>query len=214
MTTNTQYGFGQEENPTTWIQVNHGKLTVKAEEGAEGATPREYTNKDNELKTVWEYQSPSFVGNIVGATFEETKWGIMFNVLLSTPDKEYALRMQAPGRIFEQFAKRIPNIDINKPLYVGAFLNEKGGNVLYLKQDGKVEMAFTRDNPNGLPAPIQGTKMGKPTWDFSAQEEFLYQLALKWSQSFDGVSPAESQAPFVPEDEPTIDDIATDDNPF
>ncbi len=191
-------GFGSNDNPSTWITINNGKLTVRAEEDAEGAVRREYTNKAGEVKHVWEYQFPNFTGEIVGSNFEETKWGMMFNVLLSAGEKEYALRMQAPGRLFDQFAKRIPNINKDIPLYVGAFVNERGHNVLYLKQDGqKVPMAFSKDVPNGLPPAVQGTKMGKTTWDFSDQEEFLYNLAT----GFHGEGMVPEAAPAAVEEE-------------
>ena len=55
-TENTNLGFGSEPNPSTWITINNGKLTVRATEDDEGAVIREYTNKDGERRSVWEYQ--------------------------------------------------------------------------------------------------------------------------------------------------------------
>lgn len=183
-TENTNLGFGSEPNPSTWITINNGKLTVRATEDDEGAVIREYTNKDGERRSVWEYQYTNFSGVITGAEFEKTQWGMVFSLNLSAGDKEYSLRLQAPGRLFEQFAKRIPNLQIDQVLYIGAFTNEKGHNVLYLKQNGsKVDFAFTRDNPNGMPPAVQETKMGETKWNYDAQEEFLYNLTVNWIES-------------------------------
>lgn len=178
---NTQgMGFGSNEPQSTWISINNGKLTVRAQEGDEGAVSRTYVTKDGETKTVWEYQNTSFLGVMTGAGFEETSFGQVFNLNLDAAGKEYQLRLPCPGRLFEQFAKRIPNINKDQPLYIGAFTNEAGHNVLYLKQGDKVPMAYSRDNPNGLPEPSKTQKMGKDVWDFSEQQEFLYQLAKGW----------------------------------
>jgi len=194
----TEYGFGASESSSTWITINNGKLTVRATEEDEGAKSRTYTTKDGEEKTIWEYQYTAFTGDIVDASFEETAFGVVYSIKLMAGDREYALRLPAPGRLFDQFAKRIPNLNKNLPLYVGAFQNEAGHNVLYLKQDGeKVPMAFTKDNPNGMPAPVKTVKMGKEKWDFSAQEEFLYNLAHEWFPKQEAVEVAEvSPDPF------------------
>jgi hypothetical protein len=184
-------GFGSNEPQSTWISINNGKLTVRAQEDDEGAVRREYVTKDGEKKTVWEYQNTSFLARMTNAGFEETSFGQVFSLGLNDGTKDYELRLPCPGRLFEQFAKRIPNINKESPLYIGAFTNEKGHNVLYLKQNGaKVEMAFTRDAPNGLPEPTKTQKMGKDVWDFSEQQEFLYQVAKNW---WGGAAPTPEQ---------------------
>ena len=181
--TTEKLGFGTENGgtSTTWINLNNGKLTVRANEGDEGAVARHYTTRDGTEKTVWEHQFPTFAGIILGAQFVETEYGIVYAVDLDAGEKQYQLRLNCPSRLFDQFTKRIPNISLDHPLIIGAFLNEKGGNVLYLKQNGaKVPMAFTKDNPNGIPAAVKTMKRGQEVWDFSDQEEFLYQLAKDW----------------------------------
>lgn len=179
-----EYGFGNDGgNNATWITVAGGKLAVRAQEGDDGAVERKYTVKSTgEEKSVWEYQSSHFVGDVIGGGFEDTKFGSVFYVDLQTPDKRYQLRLPCPGRLFEQFAKRIPNIDLSKPLWIGAFMNDQDRQVLFLKHGGdKVAVAYTKDNPNGLPEAVKKEKMGKVTWDFEAQEEFLYQSAKAWA---------------------------------
>ena len=194
--TTEKLGFGTDGGTSvTWINVNNGKLTVRAQEGDTGAVARHYTTRDGTEKTVWEYQFPTFAGIIVGADFQTTDYGLVYAVDLDAGEKQYQLRLNCPSRLFDQFAKRIPNISMDHPLVIGAFLNEKGGNVLYLKQNGaKVPMAFTKDNPNGIPEAVKTMKLGKESWDFSAQEEFLYQLAKDWLPSSEAgaASPVET----------------------
>lgn len=204
-------GFGTEATQSkTWINVNNGKLTVRAQEGDEGAAVRKYKDKQGEEKEVHEFQFPSFAGVVTGAGFEETKWGLVFGVDLDAGDKSYQLRLNCPSRLFDQFVKRIPNISAEHPLLIGAFTNENGNNVLYLKQNGsKVPMAFTKDAPNGMPDAVKTVKLGKESWDFSAQEEFLYQLASSWMKGNESAATADTPVPVLAGGEES-----TEDSPF
>ncbi len=199
MSENTEYGLAKDGGSnSTWITIANGKLCIRADE-SEANEPdvhsRTYKDKDDVEHTIYERRYDHLVADIVGAGFETGDYGVTFGVELSVPDcGTYTLKLKAPGRLFDQFAKRIPNINKDVPLYVGAFKNEQGHNVLYLKQGGnKVPLAFTKDNPNGMPEPVKSTKMGKELWDFSDQEEFLYNLAKDW---FGETESGEEDRPF------------------
>lgn len=182
------YGFGGSTASKKWITVNGGALVVKAQENEEGATSRTYKVKDTgEEKTVWEFRYPSFTGDIEGAYFDSTQYGDFFCVDLSVPDGEtYQLRINVDSRLFEQFAKRIPNIDKDLPLTIGAFTDDKKRNAIYMNQGkSKVLYAYTRDNMNGMPAAEGKEVRGKTVWDYTDQNNFLYELAKNWFPSKD-----------------------------
>lgn len=182
-------GFGTTGNQKKWITIKNGNLTVRAQEGEEGAVERKWTiPKTGEKGSTWEFQYPTFTGFVRGAEFDNTDYGVVFAVDMFDKDSgdTYQLRIDVNSRIFSQFAKRIPNIDVEKELTIGAGLDKEKGDAtfIYMKQDGEaVKFAFTKDNPNGLPAPEKKTRMGKDVWDFSAQEEFLYNLCDGWFTS-------------------------------
>jgi hypothetical protein len=47
-------------------------------------------------------------------------------------------------------------------------------------------MLYTKDNPNGMPPPVEKTVKGQQKWDFSEQENFLYEVAVAWLAKKDG----------------------------
>lgn len=185
-----EYGFSNNELNKKHVKVINGKLAFSTTEDDEEAVKRTYEIKsgDNkgEKKTVYERLYDNATVIIDSASFDEKDFGPILCVDFNIPgDGEYQLRLPVSNRLFEQFAKRIPNIDKGEALTIGAFKNTDGQSVLHLRQNGtKVPMAFTKDKPNGMPAPIKKDKLGKIEWDYSDQVNFLYGVAKKWVDSF------------------------------
>ena len=81
-----------------------------------------------------------------------------------------------------------------------------------------MKFAYTKDNPNGLPAPNKKVVRGKEEWDWSEPETFLWDVASSFFEQFEGnIKPAfqekEKEAPdqFVESSNPLSSD---DDLPF
>jgi hypothetical protein len=58
---------------------------------------------------------------------------------------------------------------------------------MLIKQNGSfVKFAFTKENPNGLPAPVKKVVRGKEEWDWSETETFLWDLSSSFFEQFEG----------------------------
>ena len=127
-------------------------------------------------------------GSIQSAYVDESDFGTNF-VTDMEDDEGARFKLQIPvdSQFFGQYAKRMPNIDKDKPLFLGlGYDRERERHFLYAKQgDDKVSMKFTKDNPNGMPSPIQKEVKGKKVWDWEEQENFLYEVAMDFSSSLD-----------------------------
>jgi hypothetical protein len=146
---------------------------------------------------------------MTGAEFVPSNWGQVFELHLNAGGEDFALRLKASSRLFESFAKCIPNIDKDKLLRIEAYTNKGGHTALAFKQDGKnVEWAFTKDNPNGMPAWVKTVKQGETVWNHDEADEFLYQLAKNW---WGDAVPTQEQEP-VPAGAPR--NVPDEDVPF
>jgi len=88
--------------------------------------------------------------------------------------------VQIPWRLFklrDGFLKRLPNINLERKVQLCVFTGKSGDTVLIVKQsDATVPMAYTKENPNGLPPPTKEIVLGKEKYDFRATEQFLFNL--------------------------------------
>ena len=172
------------------VTIVRGKFTIRLPDDSNdpNAVERELTKGVNAGKVVKELQYTGVEGKIVDAYVEESEFGAKFvTELVDDEDSKFKLQINLDSSYFPQLAKRMPNIDKDKSLFLGlGFDRERERNFLYARQDGvKVEMKFTKENPNGMPAPIQKEVKGKQVWDWEEQENFLYEIAMDFASSFE-----------------------------
>ena len=84
----------------------------------------------------------------------------------------------------KSFLKRLPNIDFSKDVVLRGYdiLDKEKGRIKYYlvpRQDGKIESAYTKENPNGFPDMQKIKVKGKDVWDDTDQLEFLRDLINK-----------------------------------
>lgn len=168
------------------VTIVKGKFTIRLPDDSNNpkAVERELTMGVNAGKIVKELQYTGIEGSIERCYVDESDYGA--NLITELVDEEgsrFKLQIPLDSQFFGQYAKRMPNIDTSKPLFLGlGYDRERGRNFLYARQgDEKVSMAYTKDNPNGLPEPIKKTVKGKEVWDFEEQENFLYEVAMDFS---------------------------------
>ena len=171
------------------------------EDAPSGTTFRKRALKKgpNAGKEVREARADSLERNIISsASFMTTEYGTNFMLnLIDESEDSFQLQLPVESQFFSQFVKRIPNIDREKTVtFVIGKDTEKDRSFLYLSQEGhSVKMAYTKDNPNGIPQPTQRPN-GK--WDWSAQEDFLYKKAEEYINELkvDDGSEFEENVPF------------------
>jgi len=168
------------------VTIVKGKFTIRLPDDSDNpkAVERELTMGVNAGKIVKELQYTGIEGSIERCYVDESEYGVNYMTeLVDDESSRFKLQIPLDSQFFGQYAKRMPNIDTSKPLFLGlGYDRERGRNFLYARQgDEKVSMAYTKDNPNGLPEPTKKTVKGKEVWDFEEQENFLYEVAMDFS---------------------------------
>ena len=180
-------GLTNTSNRTSKIvTIVRGRFTIRLPEGADdpNAVERTLEKGANAGKVIKELQYTGIEGLIKSSYFEDSNFGTNFVTELEDDEgARFKLQISFKSQFFSQYAKRMPNIDKSKPLFLGiGYDRERERHFLYAKQNGdKVLMNFTKENPNGMPPPIKKTVKGKEVWDWEEQENFLYEVAMDFS---------------------------------
>ena len=172
------------------VTIVKGKFTIRLPDDSDNpkAVKRELTMGVNAGKVVKELQYTGIEGTIERCYVDESEYGANFiTELIDDENARFKLQIALDSQFFGQYAKRMPNIDVAKPLFLGlGYDKERGRNFLYARQgEEKVPMAYTKDNLNGLPEPTKKTVKGKEVWDWEDQENFLYEVAMDFSSKLE-----------------------------
>ena len=172
------------------VTIVKGKFTIRLPDESNNpkAVERELTMGVNAGKIVKELQYTGIEGTIERCYVDESDYGANFITdLIDDEGARFKLQIPLDSQFFGQYAKRMPNINTAKPLFLGlGYDRERGRNFLYSRQgEEKVSMAYTKDNPNGLPEPTKKTVKGKEVWDWEEQENFLYEVAMDFSSKLE-----------------------------
>tara|TARA_Y100000310_G_scaffold278929_1_gene297737 strand:+ start:346 stop:942 length:597 start_codon:yes stop_codon:yes gene_type:complete len=193
-------GLGNNEGGNSkFVTIVGGKWTLRVPEGTEGAVPRELTKGANKGKEVHELYFDHLDGSLVGAELKTGQFGTDLCLDIEDEGVVYNAQMAAESDFFASFAKCCENIDPNKQLFLGLGQPKgEGFPYLYVQSDGKqLTSNYTKDNPNGCPPWEKKEKMGKVVWDRDAQNNFLYDIVVKF---IEGLGDAE-EAPLPPTDD-------------
>jgi len=178
--------MGLESNNNSgkkYVTVVAGNLTIRVSAGTQGAVQRQLTAGDNKGKVVNELQFPRLRGMITKLAYVQKENFGEFVEITVTDDQDYLLQLPWNSGMKTSILTRLPNVDLSKEVCFNAFADteKENRNVLLIYQgktdDGKdklVPVAYSKDNPNGMPQAKKTMKLGKPSWDFSEVEEFLY----------------------------------------
>ena len=161
------------------------------DEVQDGRMWRHWTFGDKEGKTLG-YEVTEIAGLIESAYIKEFPDTTFFNIGVQTNRGVEVLQVKLMEKDAQSIAKKLRNIDLNKDVCFGAWLNTKGafqahGRTItpcYLtvqQSDGakgkSVPSAYEYvegEGYVGLPAGIKTQKMGKDVWDFTERDEALY----------------------------------------
>jgi hypothetical protein len=212
--------LNKQTKSSTYLTVVGGKISQRVPEGTEGAVSRTLKNGPNEGSDVYELQYGSVTGKISGGSVESGDYGDQISINLEDGKESYIVKLPWNSKLRDAFVKRIPNIEVSQEIELVCFPDKQDKSpVMLIKQNGGfVKFAYTKDNPNGLPAPNKKVVRGKEEWDWSEPETFLWDVASSFFEQFEGNSkPAfqeeEKEAPdqFAESSDPLSSD---DDLPF
>lgn len=196
-----------EQNPVKYWSFMGGLFAQRVPEGTKGATSRELTKGPNEGKIVHEIHMDTIVGALVDIKIKESQYGKGFQMIIDVTEPGEPLQYFAIDFKFDGAGKNLlyslPNIDLSKDLGLKTYAIEdkEKGRVNYycvayqgsLDKAGKIEKAFTRENPNGLPEMVKIKVKGVEQWDDTAQIEFLENIIL--SIPYPGMDGEREEAP-------------------
>jgi len=164
----------------------YNRLKDEANEGFV-VIERENKNGDKVFEKHYEYLEAS----LDSASVVDSPYGQNIELSFNDVGDEYTLNIGLDSRYGKDFMNKFVNVDISSPMKIKpfSFENDEGkrftGVTIYQNNE-KVEKAFTRDNPNGMPEAVMKKVKGKDTWDFTDQENFLYEQFMEKCKEFSG----------------------------
>ena len=122
-------------NNSKIVSIVKGKFTIRLPEGADdpNAVERTLEKGANAGKVVKELQYTGIEGTIERCYVDESEFGANFiTELIDDENARFKLQIPLDSQFFGQYAKRMPNIDASKPLFLGlGYDRERLGRVPY-----------------------------------------------------------------------------------
>lgn len=171
---------------TIYLSVADGYL-VRSHKEANSNTTQRVTKTG---KLVHEEKFKDLTAKLVGAETKENDFGKQWCLKFQDGEETYIVNMPYSSRYSASFLKALPNIDLTKNIKFMPWsmvdkndATKKVTGITCYQNDGngmvKVQPAFTKDAPNGLPEMKQIKVKGKVIWDDSDMTEFLENVAKK-----------------------------------
>jgi hypothetical protein len=161
-----------------WYGIYKGQIVKRVKEPTETSRTRQTQRGD----TIHEETMDYLEGKIVKIEYKESE---SFNnqIVISLDDGkgwQGKLAISEDSGYASTFMKIIPNADISQQVLLYPTYEVKDNitkTSLLIKQGSEwLKWYFTKDEPNGLPAPVQ-RRNGK--WDYSEQDDFLLAMLLE-----------------------------------
>jgi len=194
-------GVGGGSN-TTFLNVYQGNIVIEYDEqdkllskldslglDQEGVKVRQRTKGKNEGKDVFYYVLFDVSGLLTNVTVKELPFGEFVELEITDVDEKFVISLgDVTGRIAKDFARKCGGIDLSSELVFGVWSltaeqaeNGKAKSGVRMYQDGdKLDYFISYED---LPQPEKKTRGRKVTWDYSEQEDFLYDTIVDFSNS-------------------------------
>jgi len=137
-------------------------------------------------KSVFEEKFRDVSGLLISMEIKENDYGKQWIVEIKDGDDRFIVNIPHASRYSTSLLKSLPNIDLSKPIrlmpWSMADKNDATKKVtgITIYQDGKkIEAAYTKEKPNGLPQMVQVKIKGSMVWDSSDMDEFLEKMAME-----------------------------------
>lgn len=177
--------LGNNTGNSKFITVVSNQFCYRLPEGqnAEEAVERTLTKGPNAGKTVKELHFDYISGMLEGGDIKHGKYGSDLVLNMKDGEENYKVQIPLDSGLFGQVVKRLENIDRSQELFIGIGTDTQGAKprpFIFMKQGGQsVKMKYTRDEPNGMPGPVEKVERGQTKLDWVDQENFLYDIAVK-----------------------------------
>lgn len=162
-----------------YVGIRDGKFVVRVDKGTPDAVEHTLASGKNKGKVVSELQYKSLVGKIVSLDLVKKEFGDSIEVGV-VDDKEYVLQMPWNSNTRTSLLSRLPNVDYSKTVTFSVFKDTEKNKTVFLiyQEDELVPLAYSKENPNGMPPAKQEKVCGEIKWVFADVEEFLYDVLV------------------------------------
>jgi hypothetical protein len=183
-------GTGNAEQGTSRIYVGcaNGVFSKRVKEPTEKSIQRTLEKGVNAGKIVHEEHFDYFEGALLAIEAKEKEgfgkqWTFEFDISLS-PEKQEILVFNCPytSGYAQNILVRLPNLDLTKDVKVMAYSfldkekNKERKGITLFQSGAKVNPAYSKENPNGLPPMVQVKIKGQLVWDNTDMFEFLEEM--------------------------------------
>lgn len=178
-----------------YLSIADGKLVRQYKEAIHNVT----TSRINKTgKTVHEQKFDYIEGKLAGLRVNINDYGKQYVLtVVDDEDNKFFINIMYSSRYANSLLKCLPNVDLQKPVKMQpwSLIDKKDPTKtvtgITLWQDSKkIEPAYTKENPNGLPPMKQIKFKGEMKWDSGDMDEFLEQKSLALFESQPAAAPA------------------------
>jgi hypothetical protein len=169
---------GTENNVSNYYNISNGKVVRSfGKNEPEGIQTTSRVNKNGD--TVFEQNFDFIQGSIVDAKLtEHEEYGSHIVLTISDGETKADLQIKFDSAYGRSFLFKLPNLDVKSNVKIKpySFVSKDNGKTvtgLNLFNPNKIDNAYTKDNPNGLPKLKKVKFNGKDQWDKTEQIEFL-----------------------------------------
>lgn len=113
------------ESNVLYLSIVGGSMVQKSDADNPEAKKREFTKDDGSVVTKYEIHHRNLTGRIVGLDFKDSDFGEQFTITIQAGAEKAKLTMGTDSNYFSDFAKRLPNIDLNKDVTLNPYDMEK-----------------------------------------------------------------------------------------
>jgi len=226
---------GGGSSNTTYLNIYQGNIVLEYNTEADlekkveslGLDPeyikvRQRTKGRNEGKDVFYYVLFDVSGMLTNIKLNENDFGEFLELEFTDVDERFVVSLgDVSSRMAKDFVRRVGNLDLDKEVVFGVWSisaeeadngKAKSGVRMY-QDDEKLEYFVSYDD---MPEPSQKKKGRKTIWDFSDQENYLYDVLIEWKdENFKPDDVDSKEEPTKEEKKPTRNSRAKkDDLPF
>ncbi len=174
-------GVGTESSGGTWLSVVKGHLTQRVKAGTEGAVERQIEKGPNTGSTIHELRYNFLEGKLERVYLQDSEYGKSWVFVVNDGQKAYNLTVGFSSGYAVGLLARLPNVDLKDSIRIKSFYikgdDDKYRGYLTIQQGGqKVEKAYTKEEPNGLPEVERKEINGEPVWDSTERMKFFEKL--------------------------------------
>lgn len=208
-------GLETRESGAIYLGIAKGNITAKGKKGDEGVQTREYKDDDGNVQTIYEYQYSKLNGIITKIVFRDGKFGEECRIHVTDVGEDYILTIKTDDRYFQDFAKKIPNVDLSQEVSLAPFDfegdNGKPVRGMTIEQGGEKVLSYYYDadkkkDINGFPTV---TKADRKEYDSDDWKMYFIKVKKFLKKQVQGLDfsttvskpTSKSEAPVVEDDD-------------